>query len=383
MIRRTPIAFVTREHGGFTRGLLAGIDRFNLAHPGWVCRDFPCDERGLDHLRKWGPAGVLAHLTEAEDSQAVRDLKIPIVNTSSAREEPGLAQVVIDNRGVGRLAGEHLMDRGFKHLAFLGKADRLTSSHRLAGLAGVAEERGGEVHVYDRPIPRHGSGRRGKPTRAERRVIRWLCDLPRPLGLLGWIDDAAVAALTWAQEAGLIVPEEVAIVGVNNSQPFGSIPLSSVSLPIDQIGYAAAELLAHILRGERTPDTTIRFAPIGVVARASSDATATADPLLRTALAAIRDMAHLPVGVDDIALASDTGRRSLERRFRDALGSTVLEELHTARLRLAMPMLIDTDLTIQHIADACGFSSPLHFRRVFRARHGCTPSEHRDTARGG
>lgn len=380
---RTPIAFLTPSHGGFTRALLAGVQRFDLEHPGWTCRDFLCDRRGLAEMRAWSPAGVLAHLTQPRAVEAVRGMDVPVVNTSSAQDVPGVARVGVDNEAVGRLAAEHLMDRGFRDLAFLGRRERLTSSLRWQGFSQAAERRGVRAQAYEGDTPPFGRGRGGRPTRAEARVIAWLGRLPEPAGLLAWTDDAAVAAIQWAGEASIAVPEALAVVGVNNSQPFGTIPLTSVSLPIDAMGYASAALLDDILAGRREADATVLFQPTHVEPRASTDAVAVEDSVLRRAVAYLREAAHEPITVDDVAEHVGVGRRVLERRFREHLNQSVLEELHAQKLRLVRTMLVETQLSVTRIAHACGFGSPLHLRRVFRKRHDCTPADYRERARRG
>ena len=199
----------------------------------------------------------------------------------------------------------------------------------------------------------------------------WLRDLPKPVGVLCSMDGVARRLAATCRSMDLNVPEEVAILGVNDDE-FECVVarpnLSSIAIPARRIGYDAAALLENLMAGEPRPQSDITLQPLGVVSRRSTEAEATEDEIVRTALRYIRANYREPIRVDDVADAAGRPRRTLERRFRRALDRTVLDEITRRRIETARRLLVETDLDIGGVAKRSGFSDARRMAVVFRER---------------
>jgi LacI family transcriptional regulator len=201
-----------------------------------------------------------------------------------------------------------------------------------------------------------------------------------PAAIFAANDEYSTRVLAVSERLGLRVPEQIAIVGVDNDDLLvesGSVSLSSIELPTFKVGFEAAAMLHQILRGEALARTLIMLPPVGVVTRKSSDITAIADPDLTAALAFIRQHVAEPIGVPDVVAAVPLSRRVLERRFQKYLQRSALEEIQRVRLERARSLLIDTELSIEDVASASGFSGRSRFHATFANVTGHTPREFR------
>lgn len=184
--------------------------------------------------------------------------------------------------------------------------------------------------------------------------------------------------------AALAVPDEVAVVGVDNDDLLCELadpPLSSVALESEQAGWDAAAVLDRMMKGEKLKPQRILVAATGVVVRRSSDARTTTDLTVTQALRFIHDYAPRGIGVNDVVAAVGGSRRALEVRFRKVLGRPVNEEIQRAKLERAKRLLGETDLSIERIAMASGFSSSGYLIRLFKRETGFAPGGFRDRIR--
>ena len=362
----------------YERALLSGIARYSQLHGPWVfCREAPFWERHSRH----------AHLAQlkAVDGVIMREgpflkdilkLRVPAIVSNYATEQiRGLPNIVSDHEAIGRMAAGHLLERGFRHFAFCGYPGFFWSVRRCQGFTKAVAGAGREVRVYAPP---------GNVTRAWEReepcVIEWLRALPKPVGLMACIDERSQQIAEACKKASLRVPDEVAIVGVDNDEmicTLSGIPLSSVAIAAEKGGYEAAALLDRLMRGRRPASANVRILPSHVVTRTSTEIVAVSDPAVALALTFIRDSAHRGVTVDEVARAAHVSRRVLEKRFRAALDRSVHEQIRRHRVGLIMKLLADRSMTISEIARAAGFMNAAHIARYFRSQTGISTAEYR------
>jgi LacI family transcriptional regulator len=215
-------------------------------------------------------------------------------------------------------------------------------------------------------------------------VRDWLLALPKPAAVFSSNDVPARHLAEMCRALGLLVPEEVALLGVDNDELECLLchpPLSSVVNPAEQIGYEAARLLDRLMSGRQPPRRPIHVPPTHVVTRQSTDIVAVADPDVSQAAAFIRDHAAENIGVADVVLALSMARRRLERRFRGCLGRTILDEIQRVRVERAKHLLAETDLPIPVVANRSGFSTPQRLAAVFRRATGQSPTAYRRQVR--
>jgi LacI family transcriptional regulator len=204
---------------------------------------------------------------------------------------------------------------------------------------------------------------------------RWIAALPKPLGLMACNDFRGLQALDACRRAGVAVPEEVAVIGVDNEVlacEMANPPLSSVVPDCRRIGYEAAALLDRMMKGEPPPWTTREIPPIGIVTRQSTEVTAIADPTVAEAMTFIREHACEGITVEDVLDRVTVSRSVLQKRFREALGRTLHDAIAAVRLRRVKQLLIETDLSFDVLAERAGFSTRSYLSVVFRESSGTT-----------
>ncbi|KAF0095104.1 MAG: LacI family transcriptional regulator [Puniceicoccaceae bacterium 5H] len=359
--------------------VLAGVARFLEQHEAhWRCALLPLPDGDECHPSLNGHAldGVIT--IEAApgllDACAWRGLPTVAVNAA----ESGLHQVIHvgpDNTYVGHMGAEFFVERGFRHLAYGGSPLAASSPEREAAFIEAAELSGASVGTLELPPADVADG--GAPFA----LVRWLEKLPRPLGLLVHHDGLAVQVLAACQRLGLSVPEDLALLGINNESvrcQLCSPGISSIDLGYEYMGLTAARLLQQCLQGQ-VPDRRAFFLePVEIVQRRSTDATAVSDDRVARAIRVIQDRATQGLTVDALARQLKISRSSLERRFRKQVGHSPQTELRQARLQQVKRLLQETDLTIAEIANRTGFVNPEYLYVAFKRLHRITPAEYRE-----
>lgn len=366
------IALVIGRREVFGRAVIQGIYRYARPLRPWRFEMLDPSAEGLAALARGGFDGAVVQLWSARIlPPGLAGQALPIVNISGGSETSPFPRVTMDNVAVGRMAGEHLLSRGLRHFAFVGNGLHHFSRLRQEGFAAAIAQ----------------AGLAGAPEAIDFRQLtgEWLHALPKPVGVLGCSDSEALAVVEAAWFADIDVPRQVAVVGVDNDDVTCELsypPLSSVTLPGAEVGRRAAELLDAMLHGRGVPKAPILLEPLEVVTRASTDVLAVEDEEVTLALEHIRDR---PAGlkVSDVVEAVGVSRRTLEIRFRQALGSTIHREIDATRVNRARALLRETDLSVKQVARNCGFSSSARLSVVFRAHTGLSPTDWRKQTRAG
>ncbi|MEQ9455173.1 MAG: DNA-binding transcriptional regulator [Phycisphaeraceae bacterium] len=319
-------------------------------------------------------------------TQAMRDevmrLGIPVVSIAGNLEGPGLPVVTVDHHAVGRMAAEFFMDRGFEHFAYAGLDGRYYVSRRFGGYAERLREAGATCVQHITGI----SGSTGRPSATARRRLRqWLQARITPTALFVCDDLHAVMVLEEARSIGLRIPEELAVLAVDNDELTCNLsdpPLSSIDHGSQQIGYQAGRLLDSLLRGEAAPEAPVVVPPQDLIARRSTDTYPRTHPDISRAIAFMHAHLQQPVSVDEIAEAASVSRRSLEKLFREVLHRSVLEEYHRLRIEAIKLSLTQGDHPLKRIAEEMGFSTVHYFSSFFSRRVGMAPAAWRKMANG-
>jgi len=206
-------------------------------------------------------------------------------------------------------------------------------------------------------------------------MIERLRSLPRPTAIFSMSDLDAAWLLNVCLQGGLKVPEDIAILGVDNNtlicenQP---VPLSSINHDLDRIGFQGARLLHSLMQGRQVRSPPL-IRPNGVTVRESTDALAVADPIVEDALAFMKRNLHRSFGVNEVADALRISRRQLEMRFREALNQGVHEKCIEMRLKKVESMLLQTSEPVEAITAMTGFANAPHLSRLFKERYGIPP----------
>jgi LacI family transcriptional regulator len=369
----------------YCRGVLRGIKRYAETAPHWTFLPVSPEPQAIRTLRSLRPAAVIAHVFSEELAGSLRRLRVPVVNVCGVLPEASFPRIGVDDHRCGVLAAEHLLERGFRHFGFVGHRDHAYSLRREAGFRGRIASSGASVTSYYEP------GRRpfdpmGRLWAQDRAIERWVRARPRPVGIFAPNDIWGVQLTEICLQADLRVPEDVAIVGVDDDDllcEFARPSLSSVALPTERIGYEAARQVQRLLKGAQAGERPLLLPPLGVIARRSTDILAVDDADIVAALRMIRERGHQPIRVPDLLREIPTSRRSLERRFRKVVGRSILGEIRRVHVKRASELLAQTDLPLHAIADRSGFTDAKRFSTVFRQMVGLTPSAYRHKVRSG
>lgn len=378
------VVLLGRRDRAYNRGYFSGLSDFaNVA--GWAMHVAAPAPGMLDHIRKIDPAGVVVEpdIFRVDDSYAMlQAIGRPVVAVGMDITTIGFPGVDADDAAVGRLAAQHLLDRGYDHFAVFSSGQHGWSATRGGSFAAAVASRGPCVEFTQATAGDTDNMLTWEAPLDD--ACDWLRGLPTPFGLLATNDAGALLVLQLCRRLGLRVPEDVAILGVDNDEltcELAHPPLSSVALPFRRMGFEAGRLLERMLKGQATPATMTRLPPDGVVTRQSTDTVAIRDADIVAALRFIREHHAEPIGMPDLLRAVPTYRHRLERGFRRHLGRTVMEEVRRVRVERAKRLLATTDLPVEEIAVRCGFAGASKFGIAFRKETGRTPTQHRRQAR--
>jgi LacI family transcriptional regulator len=375
---RSVLLFVetSREFG---RGLLHGIARYSRLHGPWRVYRWP---GALDSsLPEWKHLKI--------DGAIVRDVRvveglaqsgIPVVFAQHNKESYApFPAIITESEAIGRMAAEHFLDRGFQHFAYCGMGDFTWSQGRARYFAQRLAQAGFEADVYHPPAVT-GNRTHVNERNEQGLIADWLQSLPKPVALMCCNDDRALQVVEACKQVGYEVPNQVAVLGVDNDVlvcDLADPPISSIALNTECAGYEAARLLARLMEGEPMTGQVIPVRPTHIVTRMSTDVLTVSDPDVASALQFIRRNPNRLIQVNDVVEATNVSRRVLEKRFKAILRRSVHQEIRRVRVNNIVQLLIGTDMNITEIAAHAGFDGVEHIARYFRKETGMSLRDYR------
>jgi len=376
---RRSVALLVETSNAYARGLLDGIIAYQREHELWSIYVGE-QERGARPplwLKKWKGDGVIARIETDAIASVVRRMKLPTVDVSAARRVKDIPWVETNDRDIARLAARHLIDRGFQSLAYCGEPAFNWSQWREEHFLSVAHEAGCESHVF------RGRSQHDKDyswTRERSRLKTWVRKLPKPVGVMACYDFKGQQLLDICRELDIAVPEQVAVIGVDNDARLCKLctpPLSSVIPDTLRTGYEAAQLLDHMMRGDKVSCDPILVPPLGIAERQSSDVYAIDDEDVVAALRFIRENACSGITVANVLRVVPLSRRVLEYRFQNLVHRTPHEEIIRIRMERVRRLLRETDLSLAEIAQRTGFAQADYLSVAFKKAMGVSPRAYR------
>ena len=366
----------------YGRGLLEGIAKYSNLHGPWMFswkapfyRESSSRELTLPRLQDLNADGII--MREQKKTREVLALGLPTIISPYKNQFPGLPNIITDDVTMGKMAAEHLLNRGFQHFAYCGFEDMFGVRSRGESFRRCVAKAGFKVSVYKEPKSRI----KRLWTNEQNVMAEWLKSLPKPVGLMACNDDRARDVTEVCKIAGLHVPEEVAVIGVDNDElvcNLSSPPLSSIVLNFERAGYEAAELLDKLMAGKKRLSKSIMVSPTHTITRQSTDILAIEDIEVAGAIRYIRQNANMAIQVDDVVNVVTVSRRGLERRFRKVLNRSVLDEIRRVRIELVAKMLVETNFSVSQIALKLGYSGAENIARYFRQEKGISPVVYRE-----
>lgn len=361
-----------------------GIRRFAHQFGGWRLYTSPPglastgeSSHSVKSLVGWkGDAGI-AVVSSEEEAEVAKGLSVPVINISTwVKSTYGLPRVGVDNWMAGRLAADHLIEKGLTNLVYLGWRDVYYSEQRMLGFVDRARERGLTPEVrLDSPVDV------GHSNWGERLGVleQWLSGLSHPCGIFAVHDYRAQLLMEACDGAGLRVPHDVAVMGMDNDVITceHSMPtLTSVSRNSDLIGWETASLIHRILSGEGGGDEEILVPSDGVVARQSTDMLYLSDQVVQIAASYMISHLRQSFNMEEVARHAGVSKRTLEMRFRSSTGKSPHQFLTEARIAHAQKLISRPDKkTLRSVASECGFSSYPAFFSAYQKVTGTQPSK--------
>jgi LacI family transcriptional regulator len=376
--------FLPLTSDNYFTDLLLGVVQYANSHSPWRFDLAMAGDFSVDNLQSLGCDGViLAMWGESQEIAAVvRASGIPAVNVARLQAD-AFPQVAPDDKEVGRMVARLFLDRGYRHFGYCAATDwdlveNLFDRQRFDGFAEPIAAAGHSVSFCDCPANWGEFSQSHEPEQSP--LSQWLARLPRPVAIMAPTDVRGRQVLLTASKAGLRVPEDAAVVAVDNDRVLCEVispALSSVQLDGRKAGYEAAGLLDRLMHKRSPGPLPILVPPLRLVERRSSDVLALEDSEVAEAFRFITETSRRPTRVSDVAANVLISRRALERRFRRVLGRSVQEEIHRVHVQRAKQLLADEALSIARVADSSGFTSPRHLSVVFRRLVGIPPTAYR------
>jgi LacI family transcriptional regulator len=320
------------------------------------------------------PPGVVAALSA---------WRVPIVNLIQNSPPLAFAAVCPDNDAAGRMAAEHLLGLGLRRFGYVGTDAAADNAFRRRGFERTVQSAGASCAVAEFPTlwdwTRHDE--------AAAEIGKWIRSVGYPCGVLAFNDSVASPFVRVVSTAGLRVPDDVAVVGIDDDAglcEFCNPPLSSVNLNKEVVGYEAAALLDRLMRLDNaspSPPTQTLIMPIGVIEGGSSQMLAVEDDVARV-LRLMRSHVGERLSVQKMAAHIRVSERTLVTKFQHCLGRSPSEEMARLRVEWSKQLLVDTEKSIGQIAHQAGYANTAHFCTSFKRRTQTTPGNYRRSMRG-
>jgi LacI family transcriptional regulator len=340
----------------------------------------------LSGIEDWQGDGIIADFDDPAVAHALRRSKIPVVavgaSYADAADYPaGVPYVATDNAALIKLAYEHLIDAGLTQFALFSQPEspgNRWAQEREQAFCALMRRDGMAADIY-----------RGRSTTAPSwdaavdEQVAWLQALPKPVGIIAVTDARARQLVQACNMAGIAVPEQVALIGIDNdplARLLTRIPLSSVIQGAQAIGRTAAQLLDQALHGSPPGAVRILIPPEGINAQASSRHEPPRHPHVMRARHFIRQYACQGIKTGQVADYLGISRSSLEAHFRQEQNTSVHDEILRFKLNAATSLLKTADANISDVALRCGFTSVQYMHAVFKRELGCTPRVWQDRA---
>ena len=362
--------------GWYDHRVCQGIGKYAV-EAGWHL----CSDVTQEKVIPWGwkGDGILAWLGAGDDlADFVVQAKLPTVDFSFRRPHLQFPRVLADHCAGAQLAAEHFLVRGLKNFMYYSSAENWTYNEIGREFVVALKKKNQNCNW----IRWHESPAYTKGHSQWQDKSRWLAAqlkaAPKPLAVFAATDDDAVEVMEACESIGLAMPEEVSLIGVNNSLlavEAMHTPISSLDRNLETVGYRGAELLDRLMHGKSAPREPIRVPPTGLIARKSSDLLAVSHPGVARSLRYLWDNYHKPIGVEDLVRVAAMSRSALHQAFLEHIGRPPGRELHRIRIEQAKKILAQSGAKLEVVAEQCGYQSGNSFWLAFKHTTGISPKQ--------
>lgn len=380
MARIPRVAVFIETSRAFGRNFIRGITKYSKINGPWI---FYTEPRDLNVPNKLIGNIKVDGIITRNSPQADKLVKkgIPIISVLHyTTTKKNIPIVKTDGNKISQTALEHFVGLGYMNFGYCGFDEFEWSRERYKYFESAANSAGYEVCSYSGISTNEYSDWK----KDQKKLAEWLKNLPKPIGIMACNDDRGRQVLEACKLANLKVPEDVAVLGVDNDElvcEMSDPPLSSIALNTETVGFETAEILDKLMHKKKVQTSEILVRPTHVVARKSTDIIAVNDQEVIKALKYIYANISSKLSVNDIVKVTVLGRRSLECRFKKYLGRTIMEEVRRKRAELITKYLVETELSISEICRSIDYSDISHISRYFKKIKGVGLKDFRSTAK--
>lgn len=391
MLKRFRIALLMQSLRRCRRDLICGIAAYARQHGPWEF--YHQETQVLDEipqwLRNWRGDGIMIRIESQKLFDQIRKLNVPAIDICGLCNNDGIPSIYSNYASLTQLAADHFIEQGFENFAFYGVPDIHYSDCCCNSFIEYLRNDGYEADVFQcswtpERILANTSEIRGLLREDE--MAGWLKSLPKPVGLMACNDFRAQQVIDSCLQCGIVVPDEVAVVGVGNDEVLCELsnpPMTSIDVNAWKIGYDAAALLTGVIQGEKPSRERVEVEPKGIVVRQSSSVLAIPDRSVAEAVRFIREHACEGIGVNDVLKQVRLSRSTLYRRFTEFLGHSPSDEIRRVRLQRIKQFLSETDYPLVKIARLVGIEYVENMCNLFKAETGMTSRQYRVETRIG
>ena len=378
------VIFLTDLSEEYAKSLLKGIVRYSKKHEPWVLCKMPFSYR-VEHevegvlkwAKEWKADGIIAQFYNTDRVSIFKENGIAAIAQDFKSRFTEIPNITGAHRATGRMGAEYFIQKGFRNFAFYGFKDIVWSSERCEGfLQEISKYRFGknfyeyqntdfkELWYYE-PAP----------------LVTWLKQLPKPIALMACDDNQGHHIAEVCQQCGIKIPEEVALLGVDNDEAVCTLsdpPLSSINQAVEKGGYETARLMDRMIKNPNGNYDNVVVYPTHVVTRQSTDIYATTNKHISTILQYIHRHSDKKIKIDEIMKTVPLSRRLLENRFRQEIGLPIHAYIMNLRMERFAHHLLTSDAPVMEISEHMGFLDYKNIARQFKKIKGCTPSEYRE-----
>ena len=376
------ILLLTDFSSGYSRSLLENVVRYAREVGPWAFYRMPLyfrelygDEGVVEWAKKWGADAIIAQFTDI-DLSVLNQLHIPIIVQNYKERSPGISNLTGDYFGTGVMAANFFLHKGYKSFAYYGLTDTVWGRERGEGFKKAFYSQGYDVYEF--------SNRKRIPSEKwsfdVELVSRWLQSLPKPVALFACDDYYALQITEVCKMYDISIPEEIAVLGVDNDKLLCNISdpqLSSIELDIENGGYEAGRLIHQFIEKKIVTPVDIIIKPVRIVPRASTERFAVSDKYIEQLLHYIDNNLRNPLPIDDLIRMLPFSRRVLEKKFKRETGTSVCQYIQELRIEKFVDLLVTTDLPLVEAAAKAGFTDYKNISRIFTKVKEMTPFQYR------
>lgn len=375
--KRFKVALLMETSNAYARGVIKGIYGYIKEHDQWdvYLGEYSRGEPNPDWLLSWKGNGIIARIENEDIAGLIRQCNLPTVDTSSANLIKEIPWVETDDQRISKLAFDHLYACGLKHFAFFGSYFNW-SKWREKHFIDLVRNKNMTCYSYNLALNQELN-----LVEERMEIESWLATLPKPIGIFAAYDQLGRLIIDSSQKLGFMVPEEIAVIGVDNDSlicELCSPPLTSIIPDTYRTGYMAATLLESLMKGNKLEDLTNLIPPIAVKKRRSTDSLAIDDKYISKALHYIYEHANSgKLNIKEILSFTPMTRRVFERKFLELVGRTPYKEWQRIRVKRIKELLTESDLGLLEISDKTGFEHVSYMSFLFKRETGISPIAYR------